>query len=618
MAALQCEICGGKLIGKPGGLFECEFCGTEYSTEWARAKIQQIKGTVKVEGIVEVSGTVKIDGPVQVDNRANARNCALRAFQIIETTGSYSKNHYTQVTDILNDALKLDPECPEAHVGLLFREYWVGSFQQFKEHIQKHDGDCRGNPYYVNAEKYTRGTALHDQLMDLDAFIEENKKAKTYSKAVAFMEEDSLDAAREEFEKVSDYKDAAKLLDDCSRRMQQSARIGEAMSRLYRAAFPKGQKAVFSTYIAAVIRPDQTVDVWVDEKFPIGGQILAGVSRWTQIQDIYLCKFGNKDCKVEALVGLTASGRILAEGCEAQFKQALSQFFGVRQMKTDGDTLFFTDRTGTLYTSPFQRAMTVPAYHSQVMQWNNITAFGCKDGKFAAYNQKRKELAHCSDGAYTVVPCPKDVAEFVVDDSRVPRMIFTDGTLGTIEGDNIRVCENTYGIDCNGKFQLPLDENGTYKYGHRGEHKFTGVTEYFEVFHRSMITSGTYTYGVTKRGEAICGEKENPRSYDKKALAVYSCRNDGIFLLHDGSFVKCAVHRDSVGWYPVAKLRAFSDAEELKRLVMSKREQQESLCRERDALGQEMAELKGLFAGKRRKEIEARLAEIEKELKGLR
>ena len=29
-AKLECEICGGKLIGKPGGIFECESCGMEY------------------------------------------------------------------------------------------------------------------------------------------------------------------------------------------------------------------------------------------------------------------------------------------------------------------------------------------------------------------------------------------------------------------------------------------------------------------------------------------------------------------------------------------------------------------------------------------------------------
>ena len=31
-AALQCEICGGKLVGRPGGIFECDSCGMEYST----------------------------------------------------------------------------------------------------------------------------------------------------------------------------------------------------------------------------------------------------------------------------------------------------------------------------------------------------------------------------------------------------------------------------------------------------------------------------------------------------------------------------------------------------------------------------------------------------------
>ena len=64
MAALQCEVCGGKLIGKPGGVFECDSCGMEYSTEWAKAKIQEIRGTVQVEGTVEVTGTVKVE-PVE-------------------------------------------------------------------------------------------------------------------------------------------------------------------------------------------------------------------------------------------------------------------------------------------------------------------------------------------------------------------------------------------------------------------------------------------------------------------------------------------------------------------------------------------------------------------------
>ena len=55
---LQCEICGGKLIGKAGGIYECDSCGMEYDTTWVKEKIQEIKGTVKVEGTVEVTGKV--------------------------------------------------------------------------------------------------------------------------------------------------------------------------------------------------------------------------------------------------------------------------------------------------------------------------------------------------------------------------------------------------------------------------------------------------------------------------------------------------------------------------------------------------------------------------------
>ena len=74
MAALQCEICGGKLVGKPGGIFECDSCGMEYSTEWAKAKIQEIKGTVKVEGTVEVTGKVQVEG-----GSALFRSCEIRS-----------------------------------------------------------------------------------------------------------------------------------------------------------------------------------------------------------------------------------------------------------------------------------------------------------------------------------------------------------------------------------------------------------------------------------------------------------------------------------------------------------------------------------------------------------
>ena len=117
MAALVCEICGGKLMGKPGGIFECDSCGMEYSTEWAKAKIQEIKGTVKVEGTVEVQGTVKVEGPVKVEGGVNIESLLKRGKMALE-----DKN-WEDAKRFFDDALSLNAECVEAYVGLACANY---------------------------------------------------------------------------------------------------------------------------------------------------------------------------------------------------------------------------------------------------------------------------------------------------------------------------------------------------------------------------------------------------------------------------------------------------------------------------------------------------------------
>ena len=109
---LQCEICGGKLVGKPGGIFECENCGTEYSTEWAKAKIQEITGTVKVEGTVEVTGKVQIDGPVKVEGGANKEALLQRGMMALED------GMWSTAEGCFNQVLNADARCAEAYLGL--------------------------------------------------------------------------------------------------------------------------------------------------------------------------------------------------------------------------------------------------------------------------------------------------------------------------------------------------------------------------------------------------------------------------------------------------------------------------------------------------------------------
>ena len=123
-AKLQCEICGGKLIGRPGGIYECDFCGMEYDTAWAKAKIQEITGTVKVEGTVEVTGKVQVEngGP-------SAESLVKRGMMLLEDLDhasglSYDKHEEKKapIRDCFTRALEIDPENAGAYLGLYFTE----------------------------------------------------------------------------------------------------------------------------------------------------------------------------------------------------------------------------------------------------------------------------------------------------------------------------------------------------------------------------------------------------------------------------------------------------------------------------------------------------------------
>ena len=126
MAALMCEICGGKLMGRPGGIFECDSCGMTYDIEWAKAKIQEIKGTVQVEGTVEVTGKVQVDGPVEVKGGVNIESFLKRGQMALED------REWVKASQYFDDALNLDAECVQAHLGNLMAELNVCKQEELK------------------------------------------------------------------------------------------------------------------------------------------------------------------------------------------------------------------------------------------------------------------------------------------------------------------------------------------------------------------------------------------------------------------------------------------------------------------------------------------------------
>ena len=170
MAALQCEICGGKLIGKPGGLFECEFCGTEYSTEWARTKIQEIKGTVQVEGTVEVTGSVKVDGAVEVKGSVSKESLLRRGQLALED------KDWETAKDCYEKTLDAAPESAEAYFGLAMCEAEVNSLKDLVNTIEWE------NKNYLKGKRFASGALLAqvEQLeqVNIQLFKEKDRRLK--------------------------------------------------------------------------------------------------------------------------------------------------------------------------------------------------------------------------------------------------------------------------------------------------------------------------------------------------------------------------------------------------------------------------------------------------------
>lgn len=49
MAALVCDLCGGKLMMKAGGIAACDSCGMEHDADRMREKVQEIRGVVRID-----------------------------------------------------------------------------------------------------------------------------------------------------------------------------------------------------------------------------------------------------------------------------------------------------------------------------------------------------------------------------------------------------------------------------------------------------------------------------------------------------------------------------------------------------------------------------------------
>jgi alpha-tubulin suppressor-like RCC1 family protein len=153
----------------------------------------------------------------------------------------------------------------------------------------------------------------------------------------------------------------------------------------------------------------------------------------------------------------------------------------------------------------------------------------------------------------------------------------------------------------------------------------------------AISASDRHTVGLKSDGTVVATVSSYRRICDvslwRDIVAVSACENDTIGLKSDGTVVRSGIFSDPIKWKLFNSFDTLEDerkeaierAKEIAKRVAQERKEAEQKRQEKIAqlkseeadLRIELATLKGLFTGKRRKQIEAQLAEIETTLSKL-
>ena len=519
MAALTCEICGGKLIGKPGGVFECDSCGMEYSTEWARNKIQEIKGTVKVEGTVEVTGKVQLDGgTVNVEGAATKESLLKRAKMCV------NDGDWARANELLEQVLNADPECGEAYLYRAMAQNSCKTIEKLKEK-------------YISGLQHTE----NDFAKALQFGAISAEQAREWKKP----REEKLHRLAKARERI---KGAQGLLNDC---------LGvKADGTVYCWDYARN-KPVYLDWedIVAVsdedmigIKADGTV---VSTKYTFGED-------WHDIVSVRTMYFG--DIKL----GLRRDGTVVFEGNDDSLASQVSEWHDIIAIDASTYTLVGLKADGTVVIAGDGREY----QQSDVSGWHDIVAI----------NIDVYLLGLKADGTI--------VAAGELPPKLRPILKWTD----------------IIAIDANDEFfVVGLKADGSVKYCSTGDrglpyhnwHDIVAITAHFS--------------GVKSDGTVISSVDGDPMK-DWKLF-------DNLDNLEEERRVARAKRAEE-------KRLAEERAREEKRLaeekaLQEKKERIQALHQEMDSLQAELAALRGLFTGRKRRELEARIEDVNRELREL-
>ena len=534
MAALQCEICGGKLVGKPGGIFECDSCGMEYSTEWAKAKIQEIKGTVKVEGTVEVTGKVQVEGgSVTVEGAATKESLLKRAKMCC------AEKQWKKAGELLEQVLNADPECGEAYL------YSYMSKNQMRTQDELHSA-------YVNVKWKVN-------------------ESRDIEKALCF-------AAGETAEMLAQWEqDRQAAIEEDRKHRQKMRGVLEARRKLIE---PAKKRIVMGEGYIAGLRIDGTVALTGERegRFNVGS--------WRDIVAIA----GDYD----HIVGLRADGTVVATGDNENGQCNVGDWRNITAIACCNSRTVGLCTDGTAVATGWNNYG-----ECNVKGWRDIIAIACGDSH---------TVGLCADGTVVATECDDD-SRCSIGDWRCNMTI----TKWADEDEcSLGKWWDIIAIDCGYYHTVGLRLDGTVVATGRNMYGQCDVSNCRWENIVAVACSDRQTVGLCADGTVITTGDKTKNKCDTSKWKLF----DSIDTLAE----ELEESRKAAKAHRLAEQRAEDERRlarqeaaraEKERELAARRARRAELEQERDALKTELASLKGIFAGIRRRDIETRLEQIE-------
>ena len=558
---LVCDLCGGSIIGKPGGIFECVACGTIYNTDWARAKIQ--------------SGDVK-SATQTSSNGLNNANFSATQREHDNTSGEEIKWVFI---------------CPKCGSACASKDFVAACFKC----------DCK----YMIRTDYT--------LAQWGQLTEEDKEKMVRSVANMNLQ------SKEMTTKVA-------TLSKPAQRSIQDAEINDQENSKYTICLNRTKKAqrLISCYNDLVlgVKADGTViGAGLTGSQELRGRRLylnrQAEKEWSDIVEVSVA--------FHTTVALKSDGTVVTSGSTAgYFAPIVSEWRNVISVKADYNKIAALKSDGTVVAAGYGEQT-----EYDVSKWRDIVAISTFNGHI---NALKADGSLMHTGHYSFFLTRDCVDKWV---------------------DIIALYENI-GIRADGTPIIIALEKVTYNYdrlapGFKQQSEKLRQEQRAFIENRGFITTfdgwsdivslsyvGDIIMGLKADGSIILQDLENKEPFDEKLgpgaydelsrwkdiVAITSDRYCAIGLKDNGTIV--ALKRDFGSTYDfqpidLANWKLFNSIDTLEIEQVEARETHiKSLLEEKKTLETELSSLKGLFSGKRMKEIEARLKTIRDEYEKLR